>query len=100
MLDFQNIDRGFPSSIAPFYIPIIHCALPPSLAPSSLTVSHRKPRRGINFGPVAYNAKPPEKIFELKNEGEFEFVFAIQVTAYLVHTPRRGGGGWSVLCAE
>ncbi|CAM9629632.1 unnamed protein product, partial [Ectocarpus sp. 4 AP-2014] len=37
-----------------------------------------QPRRGINFGPVAFNADSMTKTFELKNEGEFEFVFAVQ----------------------
>ncbi|CAN0510644.1 unnamed protein product, partial [Ectocarpus sp. 8 AP-2014] len=37
-----------------------------------------QPRRGINFGPVAFNADSMTKAFELKNEGEFEFVFAVQ----------------------
>lgn len=37
-----------------------------------------QPRRGINFGPVAFNADSITKTFELKNEGEFEFVFAVQ----------------------
>lgn len=38
-----------------------------------------QPRRGINFGPVAFNADAMSKTFELKNEGEFEFVFVVQV---------------------
>ncbi|CAN0076157.1 unnamed protein product, partial [Hapterophycus canaliculatus] len=37
-----------------------------------------QPRRGINFGPVAFNADSMAKAFELKNEGEFEFVFTVQ----------------------
>lgn len=37
-----------------------------------------QPRRGINFGPVAFNADSVTKTFELKNEGEFEFVFTVQ----------------------
>lgn len=37
-----------------------------------------QPRRGINFGPVAFNADSITKTFELKNEGEFEFVFTVQ----------------------
>ncbi len=40
-----------------------------------------QPRRGINFGPVAFNADSMTKTFELKNEGEFEFVFAVQRAA-------------------
>lgn len=49
---------------------------------SSATVSSAylpQPRRGINFGPVAFNADTLSKTFELKNEGEFEFVFTVQV---------------------
>lgn len=38
-----------------------------------------QPSRGLNFGPVAFNAGTMTKTFELKNEGEFEFVFAVQV---------------------
>lgn len=45
--------------------------------PPSYTIV--QPRRGINFGPVAFNADTVGKTFELKNEGEFEFVFAVQV---------------------
>lgn len=37
-----------------------------------------QPRRGINFGPVAFNADSITKAFDLKNEGEFEFVFTVQ----------------------
>lgn len=37
-----------------------------------------QPRRGINFGPVAFYADSITKTFELKNESEFEFVFTVQ----------------------
>lgn len=42
-------------------------------------VSISQPSRGVNFGPVAFNAERMAKTLELKNEGEFEFVFILQV---------------------
>lgn len=45
-----------------------------------------QPSRGVNFGPVAFNAECMAKTLELKNEGEFEFVFIIQVET---------GGSWA-----
>lgn len=43
-----------------------------------------QPSRGLNFGPVAFNAGKMTKTLELKNEGEFEFVFAVQVNKSLL----------------
>ncbi|CAM9160782.1 unnamed protein product, partial [Discosporangium mesarthrocarpum] len=37
-----------------------------------------QPSRGLNFGPIAFNAGTSTKTFDLKNEGDFEFVFIVQ----------------------
>ena len=36
-----------------------------------------QPARGLNFGAVKYNEEPKVRRFELKNEGLFEFKYAI-----------------------
>ena len=36
-----------------------------------------QPGRGITFGAVKFNQTPPPRKFELKNEGQFAFTFAV-----------------------
>jgi hypothetical protein len=53
-----------------------------------------QPSRGLNFGPTAHSAGVQTKHFELKNEGDFEFAFALcQPGAEIVSSTATAAGG-------